>query len=143
MNARRLVVVSGSIFLAGMGIAAAIFFSSRQIRFVDAYLSNYLSPDDNPQGYLAAAAGTALASLVLLPTALIFYRGLNKVHKWGSMAGMVLYAAGLLAAILIGVVAPMRGLDYSVHLARKFRACPHAHAWRLRVDTEPRPSGSG
>lgn len=117
MNANRLLVVSGSLFLAGMGIGAAFFFSSRQLRFVDAYISNYLSPEDNPRGYLATAAGTALSALVLLPTALIFYRRLSKIGKWWSMAGVALYAAGLVAAILIGCVAPVRGLDYSVHLA--------------------------
>jgi len=105
-----------------MAISSAVYFARRPVRFSDSVISNFLSPDENPMGYLAAALGTAIAALVLAPTARLFYRRLNLIHRLGSIAGTTFYAVGLLAAILIGCLAPVRGLDYSVHLALAYGA---------------------
>jgi hypothetical protein len=105
-----------------MAISSAAYFAKRPLRFSDSVISNFLAPDQNPMGYLGAALGTALAALALAPTALIFYRRVSPIHRWGSITGTAFYTVGLLAAILIGCLAPVRGLDYSVHLALAYGA---------------------
>jgi len=122
MDVRRVVGASFAIFLAGTGLSATIYFSGRPVHFSDAVISNFLSPGDNPRGYFAAAVGVAISGLVLVPTALIFYRRMSAIHGWGSMIGTAFYGTGLLSAILIGCVAPVRALDFSVHLALAYAA---------------------
>lgn len=111
-----------AVFFAGTAISSAFYFSGRPIRFADAVISNFLSPTDNPYGYLAAALGTMVAALLLAPSALLFYRRMSEVQKAGALAGTAFYAAGLLAAMLIGLLAPVRGLDFSVHLVLAYAA---------------------
>jgi hypothetical protein len=122
MTARRLIAVGSGIFFGGVAISAAAYFCGRPIHFTDEVISNFLSPIDNPRGYRAAALGTAIAGLTLAPTALTFYRRMRGIHRWGAMAGTVFYAAGLLAAIAIGCLSPVRELDFSVHLALAYAA---------------------
>jgi hypothetical protein len=122
VNLRTRIGASFAIWIAGMAISSAVYFAKRPVRFSDSVISNFLSPDENPVGYPAAALGTAIAALVLAPATLPFYRRLNPIHKWGSITGSAFFAAGLLAAILIGCLAPVRGLDYSVHLALAYAA---------------------
>jgi hypothetical protein len=119
---KRLVAASAAIFLTGMAISGAVYFSARPVRFQDSVLSNFLSPGDNPRGYTAAAVGTVMAGLVLAPTALIFHRRLSAIHRWWSIAAAVFYGLGVLAAILIGLLAPVPGLDFSVHLMLAYAA---------------------
>lgn len=116
LHLKRRVGASVAIFLAGMAVSSAVYFSRRPVRFADAVLSNFLSPGDNPRGYPAAAIGTALAGFVLLPSILVFYRRIR------SVPATAFYAAGLLAAILIAVLAPFPGIDFSVHLALAYGA---------------------
>jgi hypothetical protein len=113
---RRLVGASIGIFVTGLTISAVFYFFSRPVVFTDGVISNWLSPESNPHGYLAAALGTVVAAVVLAPSALLFYRRASPIHRVASMAGAACYAAGLLAAILIGCLAPVRGLDFSIHL---------------------------
>jgi hypothetical protein len=113
---RRIVAASIGIFVIGLTISAVFYFSSRPIVFTDGVISNWLSPEGNPHGCLAAALGTGVAAVVLAPSALLFYRRLSPIHKLASMAGAACYAAGLPAAILIAGLSPVRGLDFSIHL---------------------------
>lgn len=119
---RHAVAASAAIFFAGLAISSAFYFSGRPIRFADAVISNFLSPGDNPHGYLAASAATALAGLVLAPTALSFFRRLSTIHRWGSLLATIFYVAGILVAIAIGCLAPVRELDFSVHLFLAYAA---------------------
>ena len=119
---KRRVGASGAIFLMGMAVSSAVYFSARPVHFQDSVLSNFLSPDDNPHGYPASAAGTVIAGLVLAPTALIFHRRISMIDRWWSAAGTVFYAMGVLAAILIGLLAPLSGLNFSVHLVLAYVA---------------------
>ena len=116
LNLKRWVAASFAIFLAGMAISSALYFSRRPVRFADAVLSNFLSPIDNPSGYPAAAIGTTLAGFTLLPTCMVFHRRIK------SVAATALYAAGLLAAILIAGLSPFPDIDFSVHLALAYGA---------------------
>lgn len=111
-----MVLAGMAIFFAGIALSSSVYFATRPFRFADAVLSNFLSADDNPRGYLAAAVGTVIAALLLAPAARIFFVRLGAIHKAGSLAATMLYSAGLLAAILIGCLAPVRGLDFSIHL---------------------------
>lgn len=122
MNGRRAVAASIAIFLAGIAISAVSYFSRRPLRFSDAVISNFLSPDDNPGGYLAASLGTVIAALVLALSAPLFYKRMSKIHKAASIAAAVLYGSGLLAATLIGCLAGVSGLDFSVHLMLAYAA---------------------
>jgi hypothetical protein len=116
------VTASAAVFFAGLAISSAYYFSGRPIHFSDAVISNFLSPVDNPRGYLAASAGTALAGLVLAPTALSFFRRMGAIHRRGSLIATIFYAAGILAAIAIGCLAPVREIDFSVHLFLAYAA---------------------
>jgi hypothetical protein len=119
---QRSVAVSTAIFLAGMGISGAIYFSGRPVTFNDSVISNFLSTGDNPNGYLPAALATALAGLLLAPTVVTLCRRMGRIHRWGSMLGTAFYATGLLAAIPIGCLAPVHGLDFSIHLVLAYTA---------------------
>jgi hypothetical protein len=122
MNDRRAVSASIAIFLTGVGFSAAFYFSRRPIRFNDAVISNFLSPGDNPGGYLVGALGTAIAGVVLAPTAFAFYRRMGSINKAATIAASAFYGAGLLAAISIACLSPVRGLDFSIHLVLAYVA---------------------
>jgi len=119
---KRRVGASGAIFLMGMAVSSAVYFSARPVHFQDSVLSSFLSPGDNPRGYPAAAGGIVIAGLVLAPTAMIFRRRTSVIHRRWSAVGTVFYAAGVLAAILIGLLAPLRALDFSVHVVLAYAA---------------------
>jgi hypothetical protein len=122
MDVRRMVAASTAIFLAGIGISAAIYFSSRPLHFNDAVISNFLSPADDPLGYLAASVGTVVAGFLLAPAAVIFYRRLSAIHRWGSITGAALFGTGLAAAIALGSLAPVPAIDFSLHLFLAYAA---------------------
>jgi hypothetical protein len=104
--ARRLVAASFLLFLAGMVVSAVVFYRARPFDVKAAVLSDLESPDDNPHGYGAAAAGTALSALLLAPAVAIFHRKLRKGHPKLAASGALLFAVGLAAAIAIGLLAP-------------------------------------
>jgi hypothetical protein len=121
-NDRRAVAASTAIFVAGMTISSALYFSGHPVTFGDSVISNFLSPSDNPRGYLAAAIGTSLAALALAPTTLIFHRRMRAIRSSAATVGTVCYAAGLFAAIAIGCLAPVHTLDFSAHLILAYAA---------------------
>ncbi len=141
MGDQRSVAVSTAIFLAGMRVSGAIYFSGRAVTFNDAVISNFLSPSDNPNGYLPAALATALAGLMLAPTEVTLCRRMGRIHRWGSILGTAFYATGLLAAILIGLPGsgsrarlfhtPRAGI-YGVYQPadRHFGLCDSSCLWR-------------
>ena len=94
------------LFLVGTLASGAIFFSSRPFDAKAAILSDLLSPDDNPHGYGASAAGTAFSAILLGPAAAVFYQQLRKDHPKLALAGTIMFAVGLASAIGIGILAP-------------------------------------
>lgn len=116
MGIRRIVWAGMAIFFAGMAISAAYYFSSRPLRFADSVLSSFLAPEDNPRGYLAGVVGTAIAALLLALAARVLFKASAPIHKAGALAATMLYLAGLLAAILVACLAPVPGIDFSIHL---------------------------
>ena len=69
-------------------------------------ISDLESPEDNPRGYGAAAAGTAICGILLIPAATLFYSRLRVVRRKLALVGAALFAVGLSAAIAIGFLAP-------------------------------------
>jgi hypothetical protein len=93
-------------FLAGMVASGAIFYRGKPFDARAAILSDLQSPDENPHGYVAAAAGTAISALLLAPGAAVFYQRLRRDHPKLVLAGTVGISGGLAAAVAIGVLAP-------------------------------------
>jgi hypothetical protein len=66
------------------------------------------------------ALGRALAGLLLAPAVVILCRRMGRINR--SMIGTAFSATGLLAAILIGCLAPIHGLDFPIHLVPAYTA---------------------
>ena len=109
-------------FCTGLGIAGWIYFTGRPFDARDLVISDLVSPDDNPRGYLAGAAGIAIASLLLVPGLARNHLRVRFRDRWAALAGTVLSGLGLLAAMSIGILAPMTH-DYTVlHVQLAFAA---------------------
>lgn len=103
---RLLLPASYLVFFAGMMISGSVFFRGKPFDVKAAVLSDLESPDDNPHGYEASAAGIALSAILLIPAATLFYLELRKQRRMLALMGAIMFALGLAAAILIGVLAP-------------------------------------
>jgi len=108
-----LIPISTLIFLVGRLLASishfsSSYFSNQQRTYIDALISWLRSPDANPHGYLFATAGTAVGGIPLAPVALMFYRRLSAIHRTLAAIGPFFFAAGLLAAVLIGCLSLRR-----------------------------------
>ncbi|HLK68149.1 MAG TPA: hypothetical protein VKU19_32170 [Bryobacteraceae bacterium] len=101
-----LLPVTYLVFLTGFLISGAIFYRSRPFDVKAAILSDLQSPDDNPHGYGAAAAGTAISAILLTPAVAWFYGRLRQGHPKLALAGAAMFAMGLAAAVGIGILAP-------------------------------------
>ena len=103
---RTLLPVTYLIFLAGMLISAAIFYRGKPFDAKQAVLSDLQSPDENPHGFGASAAGTGISAILLAPAVQLFYRRLRPQKPRLATAGAVTFAVGLACAIAVGVLAP-------------------------------------
>ena len=103
---RRYLLASYLVFVTGMAISGVIFYRGRPLEAKAAILSDLESPDDNPRGYAASAVGTALSAILLAPAVAGFYQRLRTGRPALALAGAVLFAAGLAAAVAIGILAP-------------------------------------
>ena len=114
---RRVLLPASSVsFLAGMLISTVPYYAGQAIDLKRAILSNLSSYGDNPHGYLAADVGITLCGALLLPVALWFFRGLRGVHRGLAAAGALLFGAGLMAAIAIGVMGPFEQGYSALHI---------------------------
>ena len=114
---RRVLLPASSVsFLAGMLISTVPYYAGQAIDLKRAILSNLSSYGDNPHGYLAADVGITLCGALLLPVALWFFRGLRGVHHGLAAAGALLFGAGLMAAIAIGVMGPFEQGYSALHI---------------------------
>jgi len=128
-----LIPASSLVFLAGLIISGTIFYRGKPFDVEAAVISDLESPDENPHGYGAAAAGTAVAGVLLVPAAIMFYQRLRKDGPALALAGAALFAMGLGAAIAIGVLAPFTRGYSPLHIQLAFATfigiCGGASAW--------------
>ncbi len=110
------------VFFAGLLMSSFLAFSDKPFDAREAVISDLLSPDENPRGYGAGAAGTAASGLLLIPAAALFYRRLGFMRRKATAAGTVLFAAGLAAAIAIGCLAPFTHGYTPLHIQLAFAA---------------------
>ncbi len=103
---RALLPASYLAFLAGMLVSSAIFFHTRPFDAKAAILSDLQSPDDNPRGYGASAAATAISAILLAPAVTVFHRQLRPAHPRLAVTGVVMFTAGLASATAVGILAP-------------------------------------
>lgn len=103
---RVLLPASYLVFAAGMLTSGAIFYRGRSFDAKAAIVSDLQSPDDNPRGYWASAAATAISAILLAPAVAVFYRQLRQEHSKLAVSGIILFAAGLASAIAVGILAP-------------------------------------
>src|SRR4051794_2598096 len=95
---RALLPASFLVFLAGMLASAAIFYSGKAFDPKQAVLSDLQSPDENPRGYGPSAASTAISAVLLAPAVALFHGRLRTHSPMLSLAGAVMFAAGLACA---------------------------------------------
>ncbi len=81
-----------------------------------AVLSDLQSPDENPHGYLVAAAAASAAAILLAPVAWVSYRYLRKPHPCLALAGAAGFAVGLASAMATGVLAPFTHGHTPLHI---------------------------
>jgi hypothetical protein len=103
---RAIIPASYLVYFAGLVVSGVIFYRGKPFDAKEAILSDLLSPDDNPHGYGASAAGTTFFGVLLVPAVAVFYQRLRKDHPKLALAGAVMFALGLGAAITIGILAP-------------------------------------
>ena len=104
---RVLIPASYLIFLAGLLVSGVVFYRGRSFDPKAAIFSDLQSPDENPHGYGAAAAGTSLCAMLLAPAAVTFCVRLWRRRPLLTLPGAVWFAAGLGSAIAIGFLAPL------------------------------------
>ena len=123
-SARRILTVlipaSSLIFFSSLLVSSAFYHSSKQVKLNDAVISSLQSPNDNPRGYPIACAGTAISAMLFLPA--FFFRTLFRGNRIVATAGSLIYTLGLIAALLIGCLAPFPRLYDHVHIPLAYAA---------------------
>ena len=120
---RRVILPAAYLVLSGgFAISGVIFYRARPFDVKAAILSDLESPDDNPHGYGAAAAGTAASAALLAPAAIVFFQQLRRGHPKLAMAGVGMFAVGLGAAMAIGILAPYTRGYTPVHVQLAYAA---------------------
>lgn len=119
---RVIIPVSLLAFGAGFVTSGAVYFREKTFDVKAAVISDLESPDDNPRGYGWSAAGTAVCAIVLAPAVVVFFRRLRKGRPKLALAGAVLFALGLGAAISIGILAPFTRGYTPVHVQLAYAA---------------------
>jgi hypothetical protein len=104
------------VFLIGFLASLALSLAGRAFTLEDAIISDLLSPENNPRGYLFAAIATSAAGLLLLPAAALFEKGWGQTHLRLAMLGAWLYRISLVATIVIGISTPFQTPYIPVHV---------------------------
>ncbi|MBY0505800.1 MAG: hypothetical protein K2X03_17930 [Bryobacteraceae bacterium] len=142
---RFLLPASFGAFLLGNFISCAIFANGEPFDPKTAILSDLQSPDDNPKGYLAAAAGTAISAVLLMPAMVLCYGRVRNERPTLALAGLMGVEAGLLSALTIGILAPFTH-DYSalhIQLASATFIGVSAGSWLLLLAARASPAFIG
>jgi hypothetical protein len=108
-----------AIFFVTHLFASLSFYSGKPFHLKDAVISDIESREDNPRGYLVAAAGTAVCGILLFPLSTLLHRRLRAIHRPIALAGSVILRAGLTCAVAVGAFAPFP-FEYGIHIALAF-----------------------
>jgi hypothetical protein len=119
---RVLVPASELVFILGMLVSGTILFHDKPFDAKAATISEIESPEDNPRGYAASAATTAISGLLLAPAALVFYRQLRWKRRWLAWIGAAWFSLGIGAAIAIGLTAPFTRGYWPLHVQLAYAA---------------------
>jgi len=119
---RAIVPAACLVLLVGFVISGVIFYRGKPFDVKAAIISDLESPDDNPYGYGAAAAGTAASATLLAPAVIVFLRHLRTDRPTLALAGAAVFAVGLGAAIGIGILAPYTRGYTPVHVQLAYAA---------------------
>lgn len=106
------------VLLAAQAVAARIYYSAHRFNPSQMVLSDFESPDDNPRGYLIAAAGTAAACALLFPAANLFRRVLHP-SRWAA-AGAWIYTTGSVSGITMAGLEPLLDPFHPLHILLAF-----------------------
>ena len=118
----RLIPVSYLIFFAGLVVSASIYYHGRPFDPRQAIVSDLEARADNPGGYLASAAGTVLAGVLLLPAAKVFYTESRTNNPRLTLAGTILLGLGLAATITLGALSPFIEAYSEAHIQLAYTA---------------------
>jgi hypothetical protein len=119
---RRLIPAACGIFLVGFVISAAFHCADRAPALENGVMSDLLSREDNPRGYLFSAIATVVCGVLLLPAATLFRRACAGPHRRWAVRGAWLYRVGLIAAIAIGATTPLQQPYIPIHIWMAFLA---------------------
>lgn len=119
---RVFVPASELIFFLGLLVSGTIFFQGKPFDFKAVVISDLESPEDNPRGYAAAAAATAISGVLLAPASLVFYRQLRYKKRWLARIAGAWFALGVAGAIAIGLTAPFTRGYSPLHVQLAFAA---------------------
>jgi len=106
------------VLVSGMAISARVYYSAKRFQPGYAVLSAYESREENPEGYLIAAASTLLACGLLFPAALVFRRVLR--GSWWSASGACIYGAGCASGMAMAALEPFLNLFHPLHVTLAF-----------------------
>jgi Protein of unknown function (DUF998) len=113
---RVLIPAAGAVFFAALIISAVPHYAGKPMDLMRAVISDLASPEDNPHGYLIAAAGMAVCGLLLVPAAHWFFRVLRRIHSGVAAAGLLLFGSALAGQIAMGLMAPFESAYSDVHI---------------------------
>jgi hypothetical protein len=113
---------SFAVFFLGLLVSSVFYYREKPFDAKAAIISVLESPDDNPHGYGAGAAGTAACGMLLVPAAVLFYERLRAVRPKLTLAGTLLFGTGLASAMAIGFLAPFTRGYTPVHVQLAYAA---------------------
>lgn len=119
---RRLIPVSYLIFFAGLVVSASIYYHGKPFDPKEAIVSDLEARADNPAGYLASAAGTVFAGLLLMPAAKVFYTESRAANPRLTLAGTILLGLGLAATVTLGALSPFIDAYSEAHIQLAYTA---------------------
>lgn len=117
-----MVAASCLIFLTGVIVSGTVFYRGKRFDANNAVISDFVPPDNNPNGYGALAAATSMVGILLAAAAAKSYRRLKKERAKLTLAGAFLFALGSAAAIMIGILAPFTRGYSPLHIQLAFAA---------------------
>src|SRR4051812_46014107 len=119
---RGIIPLAYGIYLVGFSVSAAVRLAGRHPTLEDCIMSDLLSPEDNPRGWLISAVAAVLCGLMLLPTVGLFLRTWRRLDSRWGVQGAWLYGLGLVSVIAAGVSTPFQQSYVPIHVYLAFFA---------------------
>lgn len=108
------------IFFGSLLFSAHFYFYKAAFNLKTAVISHLQSPIINPQGYLIASVGAAIAAALLFPAAIFIGQHLAILHPKLTQVGLTIFVLGILETIVTGVLSPFPSLYEYVDLPLAF-----------------------